>query len=204
MRKNNHAFTLIEVLVVVTILATIAGMVTVMIPTIQERGNRTQCINNVRSLVGMIESEGGMRYPNRNGPSLLMHLVARGKMAGHDQLGTLFCPGDLDESLADAGGAEIYRGLQINETQAFGAMTSYAARAQAEKTHRARKGSVPAAVLIADDSADHHRNEGIVVGLTGGSAIWRDKMTDYGLAVDAALTVGEDSSVKELRALRAE
>jgi len=204
MRRNNRAFTLIEVLVVVTILATIAGMVTVMIPVALERGNRTQCINNVRSLVGMLEADGGFRYPNRNGPALLMHLVARGKMAGRDQLGTLFCPGDLDESLDEAGGAEVYRGLKISDEQEFGSMTSYAARAQAEKKHRTRKGSVPAAVLIADDSADHHRNEGVVVGLTGGSATWRDKMDDYGLAVDAALTVGEDSNVEELRALRAE
>ncbi|MEE8104714.1 MAG: prepilin-type N-terminal cleavage/methylation domain-containing protein [Planctomycetota bacterium] len=204
MRKNNRAFTLIEVLVVITILATLAGMVSLIIPVALELGNRTECINNVRSLVGMLEADRGSRYPKRNGPSLLMHLVARGRMAGNDQLGVLFCPGDLDESLDGAGGAEAYRGLQIDEADDYSSMTSYAARAQAMKKHRTRRGAVPAAVLVADDSADHHRNEGIVVGLTGGSAVWRDKMNDYGLAVDASLTVGEDSSVEELRALRAE
>ena len=67
-----------------------------------------------------------------------------------------------------------------------------------------RLGSVPAVVIVADDSEDHHNGKGICVGLTGGVAKWRDKVDDWGLDIDTPVDVGEFSDIEELTCLRAD
>ena len=201
--RRRRGFTLIEVLVVITIIATIAGLVTLLIPRARNKTNEVVCQQHVKELVGLLESAGTSRYPNHSGPNLILWLVARGQIAGRDTLGNLFCPGDQQESLADVGVA-AYDQLDLNRQGEYGALTSYAARNQRDRNDRARKGSIPPVVLVADDSEDHHNNQGIVVGLTGGIARWRDKLDDYELNRDEPLIIGEGSSIPELACLRRE
>jgi hypothetical protein len=154
-------------------------------------------MNNVRELVGALETLDSARYPRRSGPELLLHLVAKGLIGGKDGLGAFFCPGDGDESLEQAGGVAAYAALDL-ERKDHGHLTSYAA-ADGSKM---RKGMVPAPVLVADDSDDHHDGRGIVIGLAGGSVKWRDKFDDYALDKATELIVGEGSAIEELACLR--
>jgi len=197
--KRDEGFTLIEILVVITIVAVLAGLVVALVGTSTRMSLQVQCVNNVRNLTGLLEEASPSRYPAHGGPNQLLYLVTKGKLAGKDLLETLFCPGDLQESLDQCGGVAAYADLDL--TQQNGHLTSYAARAADQP---ARKGAIPAMVLVADDSSDHHDDRGVVVGLTGGVARFRDRMDDYGLAKDAPLLVGEGSAAEELRALRAE
>ena len=201
--QRRKGFTLIEVLVVITIIATIAGLVTLLIPRARAKTNQVVCQRQVKELVGLLESADDSRYPNRSGPNLILWLVARGRIAGRDALANLFCPGDMEESLDDVG-VEGYDQLDLGKRGEYGALTSYAARNQRDKRDRAVKGSMPPVVLVADDSEDHHQNRGVVVGLTGGIARWRDKLDDYQLDRAEPLTVGEGSSIPELACLRRE
>ncbi|MHC4957881.1 MAG: type II secretion system protein [Planctomycetota bacterium] len=201
MRRRESGFTLIEILVVVSIIATLAGLVSVVIPWAFFKRDVMVCTNNVSQVVGLLESSDSSRYPNEKGPNLLLYLVAKGQVAGRDGLELLFCPGDQEESLGEAGGEAAYADLDFKKLGEYGALTSYAARDQSDPKVRAKKGRVPAVILVADDSEDHHDNRGIVVGLTGGQAKWRDKVDDYDMTSDAPLTVGGGSDIPELQAL---
>lgn len=200
--RRTEGFTLIEVLVVMAILATLAGMVALIVPIAQERANRTQCVHNVRDLVGLFESRSMARYPEQGGPAALLEFVRRGDLAGRDALEKLFCSGDLAESLARAGGPEAYEGLDTTDAADLDHLTSYAVRDFPTGACRVARGRLPAVVLLADDSEDHHNGKGFVVGLSGGAAKWRDKVDDYGGDAAEPVNVGEASAIEELRCLR--
>ncbi len=54
MLRREQGFTLIEILVVITIIAALVGMVTLVIPKGQEAKNRVQCMNNLRQIGALL------------------------------------------------------------------------------------------------------------------------------------------------------
>jgi len=197
MRDHEHTqqgFTLIEILVVIAIISTLAGLVSVMITHANRRAQRLECTKHVGELVGLIETSGGNRYANQSGSQFVLQVLALGLFADRDSLELLFCPGDLNEDLEQAGGVEAYK--KKFGPESLGHLTSYAGRRQKEAPYRASR-TGPKQVLICDDSLDHHNNEGIVVGLTGGAARFRRYDP-------AAFQLGDGSSDDELRCLSAE
>ena len=199
MRTNESGWPLIEILVVITIIATLAGLVSLTVIRSQDKSNEVVCTQHVADLVRLLEADA--RYPARDGPALLMDLVAKGHIQGRDALENLFCPGDARESYDRAGGEQAYAGLDPNRPGDWGHLTSYAGRAQRDAKCATVKGAGQV-VLVADDSDDHHNGRGVVVGLTGGTAKFRDKVDAYGVDKDAELVVGETSVVEELKCLR--
>jgi hypothetical protein len=184
-----------EVIGLIVILA-VLGAVVVVWPT--ECGydhTRIDCLNNVKNLVGVMEAATAVEPDGL----CLEWLLTRFATADGKTLELLFCPGDPRESLAKAGGVEVYRDRRGD----LGRLTSYAVRDFRETACRASFVGSDPVVLMCDDSEDHHEG-GFVVGMTSGAARWRDKVEDWGLAADAAVDVGPDSSVDELRCLRAD
>ena len=147
--RNQRGFTLIEILVVVSILSILMGLVVSLVSTSERKGSEITCINNVRDLAGLLEQASPGRYPEHGGPGQLLYLVATGSLKGRDLLGNLFCPGDLHESLEQCGGEAAFASLDL-DAPGNGRLTSYAARA---RDLPARKGAIPPVVLLADDSA---------------------------------------------------
>ncbi|MHC4973956.1 MAG: type II secretion system protein [Planctomycetota bacterium] len=204
MKEREAGMTLIEILVVITIIATIAGMATVLINVGNERRIEFACVKQVGQLVALLEATPGARYPQHDGPNLVLYFVKKGDIAGKDSLEMLFCPGDLNESFRQAGGVEAYRNLDLSLKGEYGHLTSYAARAMTDRNCRVPRGTPIPTVLVADDSDDHHFGKGIVVGLSGGAAKFRDKVDDYDMDRETPLFVDEGSPVEELVCLRAE
>lgn len=199
---KQKGFTLIEILVVVTIIGVLAGLVVVLIPKGQFEAAKTDCINNVRNIVGLLETGGQLKYPSHSGANLILYLVHKGELQGEDSLKLLFCPGDMQDDFARAGGEAAFKDLDINRRE-YKHLTSYAGRDQSNAQCAAIKGNQNQ-VLVCDDSEDHHGSKGIVVGLSGGAAKWRDKVDDLKMRHDAPLSIGEGSDVEELRCLKEE
>lgn len=202
MDRTQKGFTLIEILVVVTIIGVLAGLVVVLIPRGQFEAQKTDCLNNAKNIVGLLEVSSTTSYPKFRGPNLMLYLVKKGDLVGEDSLKLLFCPGDVHEDLAKAGGVDAYKDIDTKRQGEFDHLTSYAGRDQLDGACAAKKGAAEAKVLLSDDSEDHHDNKGFVVGLTGGAAKWRHKVDDYGMNHDAPLAVGEGSGAEELNCLR--
>lgn len=202
MDGKQRGFTLIEILVVVTIIGVLAGLVVVLIPKGQFEAQKTECMSNIRNIVGLLEF--GPRYPEKSGPNLILYLVKKGDIEGVDRLGLLFCPGDVNESLAKAGGVEAYEDLDLTKRGEYGHLTSYAGRDQLNKLCAAKKGSSKTFVLVCDDSEDHHDGKGFVVGLNGGAAKWRDKIDDFNMDLKKVVEIGEGSEVEQLQCLLGE
>ena len=202
MDGKQRGFTLIEILVVVTIIGVLAGLVVVLIPKGQFEAQKTECMSNIRNMVGLLEF--GPKYPEKAGPNLILYLVKKGEIEGVDRLGLLFCPGDVNETLNKAGGVEAYEDLDLGKRGEYGHLTSYAGRDQLNKLCAAKKGSSKTFVLICDDSEDHHDGKGYVIGLNGGAAKWRDKIDDWDMDLKKPVAIGEGSEVDELQCLLGE
>lgn len=197
---RQRGMTLIELLVVMSILAVIGGTVVVLIPKVWFARDKAGCIDNVRQIVSLLET-GRSTFAERRecGCELLLSLAARGELRGAAPLKKLFCPGDEAERFP---GAERYASLVLDGRAENAALTSYAGRDTRHPAWQAARGRSDVVVLIADDSDDHHGGRGIVVGLTGGAAQWRDKVDDYRLPPDAPLLPGAAADVEELAYLR--
>jgi len=108
--RNTRAFTLIEILVVIAIISTLAGMVSVMIVKARRNADRVECIQHVSELVRLLEIEGGNRYPNKDGAQFVLEVVGTGLFDEYT-MELLFCPGDLQEDVKGVGGPEAYTNL---------------------------------------------------------------------------------------------
>jgi len=202
MKASQKGFTLIEILVVVTIIGVLAGLVVVLIPKGQFEAKKTECLNNVRNIIGLITTTGDI--PKKwGGCNLILYLVPRGDLEGDDSLKLLFCPGDPEDTF-EAAGAEAYSALDLTKKgEDYSHLTSYAGRDQENRECRAVTGSTKQVILVCDDSQDHHDNKGFVVGFTSGAAKFRHKFDDWKMDVKkTTVTVGPDSEVEELKCLK--
>ena len=169
-----RGFTKVEILILVGIIAVLAALVVVLIPRGQFETSCSECVSNVRTLAGLLES---VQAPERDA-NLLVYLTEKAELEREPDL--LYCPGD-------ARPRSEHR-------------TSYAFRRLNDPECPVK----PGVALIADDSDDHHDGKGFVVGYTDGTVKWRDKVDDWQLPRDTHVKVGEDSVVEELRCLRSE
>ncbi len=205
MDAKRRGFTLIEILVVVTIIGVLAGLVVVLIPKSQAEAAKLDCMNNIRQMVGLIEANSATRYPNYGGPNPLLYLVKKGDLVGEKRLKALFCPGDIKDTYDSAGGnPDAFKNLDLDKKGEYGDLTSYAGRNQWDKACRAKKGEMESIILVCDDSDDHHGGKGFVVGYNGGSAEWQDKVDHWKMDFDTVVEIGENSSIEALKCLIAE
>lgn len=195
--EKQKGFTLIEILVVVTIIGVLAGLVVVLIPKAQEKSAITECTSNVKGIAGILV--GMKKFPNYSGPNMILYLVRNKDLQGERSLSTLFCPGHGEEFP----GEEHYKDLDLKTKQDYGHLTSYAGRDQTNEKCRVRKGGAPK-VLVADEDERYHNNKGFVCGYTDGSATFRTKVDNWDLDIETPVQVGEGSEVDELKCLRAE
>lgn len=202
MKASQKGFTLIEILVVVTIIGVLAGLVVVLIPKGQFEAKKTECINNVRNIVNLI-TVGGKIPKQWGGCNLILYLIPNGDIEGDESLKLLFCPGDGEETFEDVG-AEAYASLQLDKKgEDYSHLTSYAGRDQANRECRAVAGSTKQVILVSDDSEDHHDSKGFVVGFTGGATKFRHKFEDWKKDVrKTVVKVGPDSVIDELKCLK--
>ena len=201
MHRTQKGFTLIEILVVVTIIGVLAGLVVVLIPKGREKANIADCTNNVKQITGLLIGTKGSRFPNYGGVNLLIYLNKNGDLPDEGKLRLLFCPGDEFDTW-DRVSVQAYKDADLSKKGEYGELSSYAGRDQTDRACTASKSSSKTQALLADDSEDHHNNKGFVIGYNDSSAKYREKFDDWKISIDTEIRVGEGSEIKDLKCLR--
>jgi prepilin-type N-terminal cleavage/methylation domain-containing protein len=202
MDRKQKGFTLIEILVVVTIIGVLAGLVVVLIPKGTEKANQVDCTNNVKNLCHSLLALDGQKFPAQGGVNLMLYLFKAGEIEKEEQnLRLLFCPGDLSDSWELSGGVDAYTKADLSKQGEYGNLSSYAGRNQLDRKCAANRASSSAQALICDDSQDHHLNKGFVVGYSNASVKFREKFKDWKKDVELEVKVGEGSEIVELQCL---
>jgi prepilin-type N-terminal cleavage/methylation domain-containing protein len=92
--RREHGFTLIEILVVITIIAALVGMVTLVIPKGQEAKNRVTCMNNLRQIGSLLVAlEAGPGAKEYNGAAFVLQVADD---VNNEDLDVFICPGEGD------------------------------------------------------------------------------------------------------------
>ena len=179
MQRRDSGFTFIEILVVMGIIATLMGMVAVIVPRVLERQRVVQSTNNVRQIALLISGRSIERqWPAYSGKGFTLSLVADGIIDPSEprNLEIFFSPGDAVYSLRNAS-PERYLEVTPEALRAgssFRELTSYAGRRNAPGdrpyilTPTKLMRSDP--ILCDDDDGPCHHPAGLVMGFTDGSA----------------------------------
>jgi prepilin-type N-terminal cleavage/methylation domain-containing protein len=92
MRNSARGFTLIEILVVITIIAALTGLVVSLVPIATEARRKTECGNNLMQIGGMLAAlRSGEGVQHYNGAGFLLQVANRVK---DDDLKVFTCPGE--------------------------------------------------------------------------------------------------------------
>lgn len=149
MVRRDRGFTLIEILVVITIIATLAGMVAALAPKLINEGKKTDCQNNLKQIGELLLARNASRsIKPYAGAAFLLQVKDDVK---NNQLKVFICPGEPgDATTADRPDkdsqefADMYRNLELPDG-VEGRYTSYAGP---EKWHRPNAGPLKHATWL--------------------------------------------------------
>jgi prepilin-type N-terminal cleavage/methylation domain-containing protein len=195
-----QGFTLIEILVVITIIASLAGAVLILVPRIQEKQKQTTCANHLRQLGGVYTAESMEKpgLPPQVGASLWLyyrqkHFIQRGREE------VLTCPGDQTVRLP-ANEEESLAYDDFNLADPPVTACSYMGR---DFINYPMNAEAEAAQIIGCDrnTTDHrtpHYCDGVNILFDDGAVQMKDR--EYlGLTPDDPIVVGPESDVEILR-----
>jgi len=200
MRNREQGFTLIEILVVITIIASLAGAVLILVPRIQEKQRQTTCANHLRQLGGIYTSESMEKpgLPPHVGASLFLYYRQKHFIqATREEV--LTCPGDNSVRVpSNAEESARYDDMDL-ENPPLDAC-SYMGR---DFVNYPLSNEAPAAQIIACDrngtnfKTPHHR-DGLNILYDDGAVQFKDR--EYlGLTSEDDIVVGPESDVEILR-----
>ncbi len=183
-------FTLVEILIVVTIIAALIGIVSAVIPKAMEGKRKTECQNNLRNIVVFLNlrlNEGKLGV--RGGTAMILNLYKKDVKEGDERL--FICPGDpRQQDMSDRDFLKRYQNMNLDSVDAT--LCSYAGRNRKMYAIRfdSTKKQAWATDCQGDDGRTGHHLHGVNVGWEDGSVKFMD-YEDLGLAADAAIAVGD-------------
>lgn len=200
MRNRAQGFTLIEILVVITIIASLAGAVLILVPRIQEKQRQTTCANHLRQLGGIYTSESMEKpgLPPHVGASLWLYYRQK-HFIQKTREEVLTCPGDNTVRVpANEQDSAIYDDLNLNDPPVE--VCSYMGR---DFVNFPLSNEAEAAQIIGCDrnGTDHqtvHHRDGLNILYDDGAVQFKDREF-LGLTQDDPIVVGPNSDVEILR-----
>lgn len=199
-------FTLIEILVVITIIAALMSLAVPVFQNVQENSRVTVCANNLRQIATNLNlystSRNKDRWPNERGVKFLL-TIARDDMIEKKDMKVFLCPGTTDvngvENPADGS-------LYSNWDDIDPKTVSYAGRNHID--FKINKNRLGAEVIAADDNdgRGNHRSATNFVYADGTPASFDLKVDVRDRHVDLPegsewIPVGPDSPFEELQKL---
>jgi prepilin-type N-terminal cleavage/methylation domain-containing protein len=128
--RRQEGFTLIEILVVITIIAALAALVTLLIPEGERAREKLECQNNLRQIGGLLKLKStGQKMKYYTGAGFLLQIA---NDVPDEDLEVFICPGEFvpEDTGRPAVGTpefvEMYRKMDLKAGGVEDALTSYA------------------------------------------------------------------------------
>lgn len=195
-RRVEAGFTLVEILVVITIIAALIGIVAAVIPQAQQASRKLQCANNLKQIGGMlVERATGKGLGTRGGAAMLLNVYKIGSIRKGDER-VFLCPGDIiirGQNIDDAEFRKRYESLDLDHVDPL--LCSYAGRNR--KVHpinpAAREKQAWACDCQGDDGRTGHHKGGLNVLYDDASVVFMDSES-LGLTPEDPIIVGSEST----------
>jgi prepilin-type N-terminal cleavage/methylation domain-containing protein len=200
-RAGEKGFTLVEILVVITIIAALIGIVAAVIPQAQQANRKLQCANNLKNIGGMLmERSTSKGLGTRGGAALLLQTYKLGMIRKGDERAFL-CPGDViirGQNIDDAEFRKRYESIDLDHIDPL--TCSYAGRNRKLYPIRpdAREKQAWACDCQGDDGRTGHHKGGLNVLFDDSSVVFTDHES-LGLQPEDPIVVGPDSTQELLK-----
>ncbi len=200
MRRGEHGFTLIEIMVVIAIIAGLGAAVSLGIPVVQERSNRLTCQQNLSDL-GKLFITWRQENPNKppySGAALFLYFRQKGEILKGDE-SKLICPGDQGVIRPDTPDQQDrYDDVDLQDIPDD--MCSYAVRDF--RNYPLLVDAKELQIIACDrNGVNGHtmqHKDGLVMLRDNGSAQYMDR-EKLGISGDAEIVVGPDSGHDKLK-----
>jgi prepilin-type N-terminal cleavage/methylation domain-containing protein len=196
LRRGERGFTLIEILVVITIIAALIGIVAAVIPRAMEGNRKLQCANNLKNIGAMLtERSASKGLGTRGGSALLLQVYKLGMIRKGDER-VFLCPGDVQirgQNIDDQEFKKRYDSIDLDHIDPM--IISYAGRNR--KLYKilpdAKEKQAWACDCQGDDNRTSHHKSGLNVLFDDNSVVFMDHEA-LGLQPEDPIVIGMDSN----------
>ncbi|HEU4395068.1 MAG TPA: type II secretion system protein [Planctomycetota bacterium] len=201
-RTRERGFTLVEILVVITIIAALIGIVAAIIPQATAANRKVQCQNNLKNIGSILqERAAGKGLGSRGGSAMLLQTYTLGLGIRKGDERVFLCPGDIQsrgQNLDDPEFKKRYDTIDLNRIDPL--LISYAGRNR--KIHPLRPDKNEKQGWAVDCQGDtgeigHHQG-GVNILYDDSSVVFLDTEA-LGVGVEDVIKVGPDSTIEELK-----
>ena len=200
-RAGERGFTLVEILVVITIIAALISIVAAVIPKAAAANRKVQCANNLKNIGAMLQERAITKgLGMRGGSAMLLQTYTLGLIKRGDEK-VYLCPGDViirGQNLDDQEFKKRYEHIDLNKIDPL--LISYAGRNR--KNHKllpdSRDKQGWGVDCQGDDGKSGHHQGGVNILYEDSSVVFLDNEA-LGVGVEDPIVVGPDSTIEELQ-----
>ena len=201
-RTLERGFTLVEILVVITIIAALISIVAAVIPKAAAANRKVQCANNLKNIGSILQERAVSKgLGSRGGAAMLLQTYTLGLGIRKGDEKVFLCPGDIlsrGQNLDDPEFRKRYDSIDLNKVD--GQLISYAGRNRKIHPLRPDKNEKQGwAVDCQGDTGDigHHQG-GVNILYDDSSVVFLDTEA-LGVGVEDVIKVGPESTIEELK-----
>ena len=197
-----RGFTLVEILVVITIIAALISIVAAVIPKAAAANRKVQCANNLKNIGSILQERAVSKgLGTRGGSAMLLQTYTLGLGIRKGDEKVFLCPGDIltrGQNLDDPEFKKRYDTIDLNKIDTL--LISYAGRNR--KLHPLRPDKNEKQGWAVDCQGENgqigHHQGGLNILYDDSSVVFLDTEA-LGIGVEDTIVVGPDSTIEELK-----